>query len=300
MKILLVSNKTYRGTPDLGYWYLQKPLEDIGHTVYWYDTVKPEESNFDKVVEKFKPDLIFCCMTGDPMITPCEPWESILKETQSGRTKTFNWFCDETWRFKSFSSKACKHFNVCSTTEPAYVQKFKEIGYNNIMLANWHANSDFYSKIKFEDKDVNLSFIGFPTPKRESFFKVSGLPIENFYGLSHEEMFMVHSRSKIGLNLSKNDNDMENKTQMKQRIFEIPAGGGLLLTEHHEGIEEFFAIDKEIVTFKTIEELKKKAELLLKRPKLLEKISSNGHKRFLKEHDSKVRLAKVLEDINKF
>ena len=103
----------------------------------------------------------------------------------------------------------------------------------------------------------------------------------------------------MGINLSTNDNDPQRKTQMKQRMFEIPAGAGLLLTEHHEAIQNFFEIDKEIVTFRTIDEFKKKCEFLLKNPTVVKKIAENGYKRFMREHDSKVRLKEVLKEIGK-
>ena len=297
MRILFTSNKTYRGRPDTGHWYVYSPLIELGHEVYWYDTVDPVERDYNKVIEQFKPDLIFCCMTGDRAITPWEPWENIKGETESGRTKTFNWFCDDTWRFDNFSSKVCHYFNVCSTPEPLYLERFKVAGYDNILLGNWHANSDFYPETKFSEKEIDLSFIGYLTPNRKSFFDRCELPIRNLYGLSNEEMFSAHAQSKMGLNLSRNDNDPLKGTQMKQRMFEVPAGGGLLVTEHHEGIEQFFEIDKEIITFKTSYELSKKVDFLLNKPRVLEKLALNGRKRFLAEHESKLRLGEVLRGI---
>ena len=299
MKILLTTNKTYRNSPDVGFWYTYTPLVEMGHEVYWFDTVNPKDKNYSKIIETFKPDLIFCCMTGDSNITPFEPWEDIKKETDSGRTKTFNWFCDDTWRFDSFSSQACHYFNVCSTPEPTYLQKFRSVGYDKIILGNWYANSKFYPDISFDDKAINISFIGFPTHSRKQFFKNCQLPIKNLHGLTHEQMFETHSNTKIGINLSKNDNDPTGKTQMKQRVFEVVAGAGLLLSQYNEGIEEFFEIDKEIITFKTVDELNKKATFLLKNPKITKKIAQNGHKRFMKDHDAKVRLVRVLEEISK-
>ena len=70
MKILLTTNRTYRGMPDLGEWYLNQPLKELGHKVYWYDTVDPVEKDYKKIIEEFKPDLIFSCLTGNKFITP--------------------------------------------------------------------------------------------------------------------------------------------------------------------------------------------------------------------------------------
>jgi len=299
MKILLTLNKTYRGLPDSGHWYVYEPLKQLGHDVYWFDTVNPDEKDYNKVIEEFKPDLIFCCLTNDLFIAPWEPWQQIFEETNSGRTKTFNWFCDDTWRFDKFSSKACYHFNVCSTPDPKYIRKYKAVGYDNAILGLWHANSDFYPKIEFKNKDIDISFIGAPTPSRTEIFENIDVPVENIFGVSMEELFSAHSRSKIGINFSTNDNDQFQQTEIKQRIFEITAGGGLLLTQHHDGIENFFEIDKEIFTFRNTEELSEKSKVLLKNPQLVEAAAAAGHERFLAEHDSKVRLANLLAQIRR-
>ncbi|MAG26798.1 hypothetical protein CMI47_14750 [Candidatus Pacearchaeota archaeon] len=297
MKILLTLNKTYRGIPDAGYWYTYLPLKELGHEVYWYDTVDPEEKDYNKIIEKFKPDLIFCCMTNNSDIAPHEPWDEIIQETQSGRTKTFNWFCDDTWRFETFSRETCECFTVCTTPEPSYIEKYKSIGYNNILLGGWHANSTFYQVKPFVEKEINISFIGAPNPIRQGFFDRTTVPIEQLSGISQQELFVAHCNTQIGLNLSFNMNDVEGKTQMKQRMFEIPAGAGLLLTEYHEGIEEFFEIDKEIITFKAIEEFDDKAQFLLKHPQVVKSLSAAGYVRFLAEHESKVRLQTLLHQI---
>ena len=302
MNILLTLNKTYRNQMDGGYWNVYLPLLELGHNVYWYDTVNPKEKDYKKIIKAFKPDLIFSCMTGDPHITPYEPWDEIIEETNSGRTKTFNWFCDDTWRFDSFSSKVCASFNVCSTPEPSYIQKYKDIGYNNILLGCWHINKDTYPNTLFEEKNIDLLFMGNPTSSRRQFLRIAeknNISITNIYGVSHEEMLEYYSKSRIGINLSINDNDPERKTQMKQRMFEVPAGRGLLLTQHHEALEHFYEIDKEIITFKTYDEFVKKTSFLLKNPKFVNKIANNGYSRFLKQHESKVRLKNVLEKIVK-
>jgi len=289
----------------MGDQYVYRPLRELGHEVVWYDTVDSEEGfgghgSYSKLVESFKPDLIFCCFTGNRHITPREPWEEVMRETETGRTKTFNWFCDDTWRFESFSSKTCGYFNVCSTPEPDYLQKYHSIGYKNIILGCWHANSKSFPLVSFENKDIDISFVGNLTPGRKQFFDMCQVPVKNVFGIPTEELFSVHSKTKIGVNLSVNDNDPYRKTQMKQRMFEIPAGQGLLVTQHHDGIENFYDIDKEIVTFKTIDEFNKKINFLSKNPKVVEKMAKNGHRRFIREHDSEVRLRKVLEKIEEF
>lgn len=317
MKILLVLNKyIFRDSIpriDLGYWIFKIPLVDLGHEVYFYDTVNPIEKDFGKIVESFKPDLIFCCMTGNAQMAPYEPWEEIEKETLSGRTKTFNWFCDDTWRFENFTKEVCNKFTVCSTPEPKYVQKYKDIGYSNVIVGPWHSNIDFHP-IALQ-KDLDVSFCGVPNEDRVQYSKLllnNGINFHYHYGLTHEDMLYSYSRSKIGLNFSKNLNAADkqlqvlrapgpfrhrDKAQMKARMFEVPASKTLLLTEYTENLEDFFEIDKEIICFDNPSELLAKSKYLLEHPNIMNKITEQGHQRFLKEHESHVRLKKVLQEI---
>ena len=305
MKILLTCNKTLSNGKeewiDGGYWNVYLPLQKLGHEVYFYDTVRGADKSYSKIVAEFQPDLIFCCMTGNKYMTPREPWKEIHSETKKGDCKTFNWFCDDTWRFENFSSKVCKLFHVCSTPEVEYVKKFKKIGYDNIIVGAWHANIDLYPKEKL-DKKFNISFCG--QLNRDRLFYIdlmrsSGIEIKHLHGLELEEMNRIISQTKIGINFSKNFNGKPPKTQMKGRMFEIPAAGTLLLTEYHKGLESHFEIDKEIVCFSRPPELVSKIEYLLENEKIIEKIAENGYKRFMKDHESSVRLSKVLDEIMK-
>ena len=298
MKIIVAVNKTlFRNSKpelDTGVFYLYEPLVELGHEVYFYDTVAPTEPDFDEIVRRFNPDLVFCCFTGNPQITPFEPWGSILRLTRLGKVKTFNWFCDDTWRFENFSSKVCWYFDYCSTPEPAYIDKYKELGYDNILLGNWYVNSEYYPLI---EKNIDLSFVGGMNQERKAFFSKSEIPVTISGGLTVEQLFDFYCRSKIGINLSVNANDPQKKTQMKQRIFELAAAKCLVLTEYHEGIEDFFEIDKEIITFSGEKEFAEKVKYLQDNPAIVKEVAFNGYTRFLKDHEAKVRLGRILGEL---
>tara|TARA_R100000406_G_scaffold95913_1_gene91704 strand:- start:589 stop:1521 length:933 start_codon:yes stop_codon:yes gene_type:complete len=309
MRILLTTNKTLSNGKtrwvDGGYYNLYLPMKDLGHEVYFWDTVSPEEINYQKVVDQFKPDLIFACITGDLSIAPSEKIavEKIAEITKKGNIKTFNWFCDDTWRFDNFSSKVCKLFTACSTPEPDYIQKYKDIGYDNIIVGGWHTNHKYYPTESLEKK-YDVTFIGqMNNPDRAKyikFLKQNEIRVSNFHGLSHDEMTKVWAQTKIGLNFSKNYNGTPVKTQMKLRPFEIAAANNsLVLSEYHSGLEYFFEIDKEIVTFKTPEEMLKKVKILLDNDKIRNNIAMAGNKRFAGEHNSHKRMQYIIEEINK-
>lgn len=294
LKILLVTNRTYRGQMDSGYYHLYMPLQALGHRVEWFDIVE-DQRDFMTLVDYFKPDLVFCCMTGDPNIAPREPWEEIVKLTEKGNAVTFNWFCDDMWRFDTFSKRVCHNFHVCSTPEPGMEKAYRDIGYGNIILGLWHVNSAFiYPR---DDRIHDISFIGALTRGRQEFFSGADLPIEFQSGLTMNDYFMHHGKTKIGISLMKNDNDPRGRTQMKQRPFEIAAGGGLLLCERHAGMDMCFRDDVEMITFATAYEFEMKARAILANEKLRHRIANAGYERFMREHDSHVRLTNVLREI---
>ena len=300
MKILLTANKTYRGFIDTTWWYFFMPLEEMGHNVCFYDTVHGADKSYSEIIDSFKPDLIFCIMTGDANIAPKEPWTEILKETNSGRTKTFNWFCDDTWRFDSFSSKVCNKFNICSTPEKKYIDNYENIGYDNIVLGQWYVNSDMFIPIPFEQKNIDVMFCGGMNEERQEMveeFKKNNINIQNFAGLSYEDMNYYLATSKIGVNFSLNNNDPLRQTQMKLRMFEVPAAQSLLMTEYTEGLEDYFEINKEIVTFSSVFSMVEEAKALLSRPNLIKHLSETGHQRFIKDHEAKQRLTNILKQI---
>lgn len=308
MKIILVAPKSITGhkqsmSPfrfDYAYWNFYLPMQSLGHQVHFCDTSIAGDKELSDLIEKIKPDLIFGIMTGDVNYCPQEPWETIQRETESGRTFTFNWFCDDAWRFDNFSSKKCHFFNaVVTTDDPLDVNKYKEIGYDNALYATWHANSQAYSGLN-SLKDSDVAFVGNLHGDRGAIFnllKEKGIKINHFSNVSFEDMIWNYSRSLIGLNLSTNSNDKNGKLILKARPFEITAVGSLLLTQEAVGLEECFQVDKEIITFTSFSELLEKSKFLLDRPKLIKTIAARGHKRFKEEHDSCVRLGKLLNKL---
>ena len=165
----------------------------------------------------------------------------------------------------------------------------------------WHTNVDLYpGNIT---KQYDMSFIGNKNNQRismENMFKQNNLDVRFFSGLSHEDMVTTHAKSKIGLNFSMNTNSTPPRTQMKARMFEVPAANTVLLTEYHDGIEEYFEIDKEILTFKNEQEMLEKFKAIIGKDSIIKEIAKNGYNRFIKEHESKVRLSNVLDKIKKF
>lgn len=302
MKILLALNKTLQRTQDIrkidsGFFNVYIPLIQLGHEVLFYDTVIGSDTGFEKTVEQFKPDLIFCCLTGNHQITPFEPSiETIKSITGKGNVITFNWFCDDTWRYDNFSKNICKNFSVCSTPEYSYLEKYKKDGYSNIILGQWHCNEELFIEKR---ETYNLGFCGGLNESRQQFIQNIKDSLSFIQGVSYEDMINFYSHCRCVLNLSVNNNDPFKKTQMKLRVFETTCANSMLLTEDHNSLNMYYEPNKEIVTFENLDHFIELYSFYSSNESERIKIAEAGHKRFLKEHTSKIRLKNILSEIKK-
>jgi hypothetical protein len=97
------------------------------------------------------------------------------------------------------------------------------------------------------------------------------------------DMYRTLAASRITLNLhidvARNANFVGN-----MRMYEATGCGAMLLTDYQDGIESLFVPDKEIVTFRTIDELKEKVTYYLKHEEECRRIAEAGQKACLERH----------------
>lgn len=97
--------------------------------------------------------------------------------------------------------------------------------------------------------------------------------------------FIKEIQSSLSIiNILREQNTIENSHNM--RTFEVPALGGVLLSDYTEEQASFFEPDKEMLYFKNIEELNSKIEYLTKSPNSIELISKNAFLRSQKSNYS--------------
>lgn len=145
-----------------------------------------------------------------------------------------------------------------------------------------------------------LPSAGSPTFSTESKVPVS-LP-ESIIGdiMRDEDLIRMYSRSKINLGFStcgETYKDKEKILQVRLRDFEIPMSGGFYMVEYMEELEEFYAIDKEIVCYKSPEELVNKIKYYLRNDRERESIRKAGFERCQRDHTWHKRFQRVLEEI---
>ena len=169
------------------------------------DDIKGLQDKILSFVDKNKPDAVFFMLMNDEVSL-----ETI--EKLSKNYITINWFCDDQWRFESFSNHVGPKLTHPITVDKYSVDKFKDIGCKNVIKSQWPSFEYIEGlELKNVEYKYDISFIGQKNLTREWYIKElkkSGFNVECFGNgwdngkVSFEDMKDIFLKSKINLNLS--------------------------------------------------------------------------------------------------
>lgn len=122
--------------------------------------------------------------------------------------------------------------------------------------------------------------------------------------VSFDEMKYIYANNSLSLNITELRNTYVLKKPLHKlhlRTFEIPMCGGLELTSHTEELASYFDEGKEIVLYKSEEELLSKAKFYLnpKNNNLILKMKKKARARAVKEHTWSNRFEAVFDRLEK-
>lgn len=86
---------------------------------------------------------------------------------------------------------------------------------------------------------------------------------------------------------------------VNQRVFDVPACGGFVLTDYREQMEGLFDLDCEAVVYRSPEEIPELIQALLADSRRRKKITAAARQRILHEHTYTARLARLLETMRR-
>lgn len=96
----------------------------------------------------------------------------------------------------------------------------------------------------------------------------------------------IYASCAINLNIT----NLQMPTAVNQRLFDVPAAGGFLLTDAQAEVPHYFAPDKEVVCFASPEELRDKAAYYGARPAARAAVVQAARRRTLAEHTYRHRM----------
>ena len=109
-----------------------------------------------------------------------------------------------------------------------------------------------------------------------------------------EQLPLAYSGAEIGFNCT----SLQMPYGVNQRVFDIPACGGFLLTDYRPALEEIFDIKKDIAVYHSAEEARELAEYYLKRPAERRKMSERARVKIIETHTYKHRVDAIFEKMS--
>jgi spore maturation protein CgeB len=273
---------------------------------FWYDDFLNDKKTLqEKLIEfvnNIKPDIVFFILMRDEFTFSTFEY---LKKNYI----TINWFCDDQWRFESYSKYYAPHFSHVITTDKFAVDKYLRIGYRNVILSQW-ASFGYIDKLDFNsiEYEYDISFVGAKSGYRKwlcDYLIRSGRNVVCFGAgwdkgvVSYDEMQEIFKKSKINLNIPNSVSydirylfssfrsafeflrSCKRVEQIKARNFEIPAFGGFQLTNYVPSIEDFFTIGEEIAIYSSPDDLLQQIVYYLENENERKKIMINGYNKMM-------------------
>lgn len=106
----------------------------------------------------------------------------------------------------------------------------------------------------------------------------------------YEELPAFYQQSSINFNCT----SQQMKGAVNQRVFDVPATGSFLLTDHRQQMENLFEIGKEVVVYRNPEEITGLVKQYLSDPAARSVITKAARRRILAEHTYEIRLASIM------
>jgi spore maturation protein CgeB len=274
-----------------------------------------------RAIDSTRPDVVFFVLFED------ELHRDLLEELRDRNDlKTYNWFCDDHWRFESFTRNYADAFDLVSTTVRDALPKYAAIGCDRVVLTQWACNDAHYRPVLGEPIRA-VTFIGQVHSDRRWFLRRlerAGIPTMAWGAgwpggrISQQDMLRVFSTSDINLNLSEASNNPAvpryvrgalsrlhppalrwwpggDLQQIKGRNFEIPACGGFQLSGHAPYLDDYFEPDREIVLYEDVDDLIDRARFYLANDAARSKIAAAGHARATGEHTYAHRFRQIFD-----
>lgn len=222
MRILYVVHKYDYGQPERGYCFehynFYGSLVGMGHEVLYFDfpTIAAEMGRGEmnhrlmEVVRAEKPDLMFTVVWGDHL----DP-ETVRRISEETQTVTLNWYCDDHWQFDHLSRHWTPRFNWVVTTAQRALEKYAQLGYENVIKSQWGCNPSCYRKLDLPLK-YDVTFVGLPHGIRRGAIQSlrdAGIDVQVWgkgwgHGrISQQQMIEVFNQSRINLNFSEASSD---------------------------------------------------------------------------------------------
>ena len=219
-------------------------------------------------------------------------------------------FADDHWRFDSYSRFWAKALNWVRTTDVSAVDKYRAIGQHNVLLSQWAANEKDYHPTGTGLR-YDVTFVGQPHGRRSQLvqsIRSSGIDVQTWGAgwpngrVTQEQLVEIFSSSRINLNMATSSVGSSRlrrsaTSQIKGRVFEVPATGGLLMTDPAPDLDRYYRIGEEIAVYRGPRDLVRQVMYLLDHEDERAAIARAGYERTIRDHTWHRRFSDVFAAI---
>ena len=214
------------------------------------------------------------------------------------------YFSDDDWRIHNHSIHWVEHYNFATTNDINAIEVYRRAGFNHVFHLQYAANPRIYYPREVPKQYavtfVGQAYLGRPQLLYQLMIKgidlriwgsgwdnIPELKVITGPSLPTEKMIETFCASKIVLGLSwcsipTTNGDL--MPQIKGRTFEYPACRAFQITCADNRLGNYFTIDKEIVTYRDINELIEKIHYYLVHDQEREEIAEAGYQKVITQH----------------
>jgi len=174
-------------------------------------------------------------------------------------------------------------------------QAYSALGVRNVDWLPLAADPELHHPVKADKQEYDIGFVGQPFAKRINLFnKLLKRYKKHFFGVSYQDYATIVAHTKVNLNVGMGDSGTQ------QRVYEVLAMGGFLVTNNLVDDEKLFEDGVHLRYFDNVEHLCELIDYYLVHDEEREKIAKQGREEVLAKHTYRHRVRKILEDAEKW
>ncbi|KKM03505.1 hypothetical protein LCGC14_1773790 [marine sediment metagenome] len=285
--------------------YVKEGFEELGHTVVAVNDprVAPGADQILEMVDTHKPDFVF--------LAKDVRYNKVVEEL-SKKVLTVMWNFDVRYDINTFLNANGPMYNHCHlkfTIGKGNLDKYEVAGVNDIywlsegLSPTWHRTE----LLEYKDTFVYTADVAFAGSDLtihngrheilEALRKENSFEFEHWTNVFNRDHNKMCQCTKINIGHSGWPNV---ELSMSARDYRIMAAGGFLLTNHVEGIEDWFEVGKMCDTYRSTEECLEKIKYYLEHEDERKAIAKYGQKVVHEKHKFSDRLREVIMRVQNF
>ena len=285
--------------------YVKEGFEELGHNIVAVNDprVPPGPTQILEMVDTHKPDFVFLAKDGR--------YNNIVEEL-SKKVLTVMWNFDVRYDINIFlnaNGPMYEHCHLKFTIGKGNLDKYKAAGVENIYWLSeglspiWHRTEPIEYKDTFAyTADVafagsNLAIHNGRHEILKALREESSFEFEHWTNVFNRDHSKMCQCTKVNIGHSGWPNVA---LSMSARDYRIMGAGGFLLTNHVEGIEDWFEIEKMCDTYRSPEECLEKVKYYLANDQVRNAMAKYGQKVVHEEHKFSDRLREVIKRVKDF